>query len=49
LGQERAGSIDVVPRFAAEHRTANLAFVEWLKTSAEGRHVTPAQVALAPA
>ena len=38
---------NVVPRFAAEHRRANLAFVEWLKGFAERRGATPAQVALA--
>jgi aryl-alcohol dehydrogenase-like predicted oxidoreductase len=38
---------NVVPRFTAENRKANLAFVEWLKAFAEGRNATPAQVALA--
>jgi aryl-alcohol dehydrogenase-like predicted oxidoreductase len=38
---------NVVPRFAAENRKANLAFVEWLKTFAERKRATPAQVALA--
>jgi pyridoxine 4-dehydrogenase len=38
---------NVVPRFSAENRKANLAFVEWLKTFAEQKHATPAQVALA--
>jgi aryl-alcohol dehydrogenase-like predicted oxidoreductase len=38
---------NVVPRFTEENRKANLAFVEWLKTFAERRHATPAQVALA--
>jgi aryl-alcohol dehydrogenase-like predicted oxidoreductase len=38
---------NVVPRFTEENRKANLAFVDWLKTFAERRHVTPAQVALA--
>ena len=37
----------VVPRFAAENRKANLAFVEWLKAFAERKKATPAQVALA--
>jgi aryl-alcohol dehydrogenase-like predicted oxidoreductase len=37
----------IVPRFAAEHRKANLAFVDWLKTFAERRQATPAQIALA--
>jgi len=38
---------NVVPRFTAENRKANLAFVDWLKTFAERRKATPAQVALA--
>ena len=38
---------NVVPRFTEENRKANLAFVEWLKTFAEQRNATPAQVALA--
>lgn len=38
---------NVVPRFAAENRKANLAFVGWLTTFAERKQVTPAQVALA--
>ena len=38
---------NVVPRFTEENRRANLAFVEWLKTFAERRKATPAQVALA--
>jgi aryl-alcohol dehydrogenase-like predicted oxidoreductase len=38
---------NVVPRFSEENRKANLAFVEWLKTFAERKHATPAQVALA--
>ena len=38
---------NVVPRFTEENRKANLAFVDWLKTFAERKHVTPAQVALA--
>ena len=38
---------NVVPRFTPENRKANLAFVEWLKTFAERRKATPAQVALA--
>jgi len=36
-----------VPRFTEENRKANLAFVEWLKTFAEGKGATPAQLALA--
>jgi aryl-alcohol dehydrogenase-like predicted oxidoreductase len=38
---------NVVPRFTAENRKANLAFVEWLKRFAERKKVTPAQTALA--
>ena len=38
---------NVVPRFTEENRKANLDFVEWLKTFAERRNATPAQVALA--
>jgi len=38
---------NVVPRFTEENRKANLAFVEWLKSFAEGKQATPAQVALA--
>jgi aryl-alcohol dehydrogenase-like predicted oxidoreductase len=38
---------NVVPRFTAENRQANLAFVEWLKAFAAQKHATPAQVALA--
>ena len=38
---------NVVPRFTAENRKANLVFVEWLKTFAERKRATPAQVALA--
>ena len=38
---------NVVPRFTAENRKANLAFVEWLKVFAEKKHATPAQIALA--
>ena len=38
---------NVVPRFTAENRKANLAFVEWLKAFAERKHATPAQIALA--
>jgi aryl-alcohol dehydrogenase-like predicted oxidoreductase len=37
----------VVPRFTPENRTANLAFVEWLKAFAERKEATPAQIALA--
>ncbi len=38
---------NVVPRFTAENRKANLAFVEWLKTFADRKDATPAQIALA--
>src|SRR3970040_1123277 len=38
---------NVVPRFTAENRKANLAFVDWLKAFAERKNATPAQIALA--
>ena len=38
---------NLVPRFTSENRRANLAFVEWLKTFAERKKATPAQIALA--
>jgi aryl-alcohol dehydrogenase-like predicted oxidoreductase len=38
---------NVVPRFTEENRRANLAFVDWLKTFAERKQATPAQIALA--
>ena len=38
---------NVVPRFTAENRKANLAFVGWLTTFAERKRATPAQIALA--
>ena len=38
---------NVVPRFTAENRKANLAFVDWLTTFAARKEATPAQVALA--
>ena len=38
---------NVVPRFTEENRKANLAFVDWLKTFAERRGATSAQIALA--
>jgi aryl-alcohol dehydrogenase-like predicted oxidoreductase len=38
---------NVVPRFTAENRKANRAFVEWLTAFAERKHATPAQIALA--
>jgi len=36
-----------LPRFTAENRKANQAFVEWLKAFAVQKHATPAQIALA--
>ena len=36
-----------MPRFTEENRKANLAFVAWLKTFAERKQATPAQIALA--
>jgi len=38
---------NAVPRFSAENRKGNLAFVDWLKTFAERKKATPAQIALA--
>jgi aryl-alcohol dehydrogenase-like predicted oxidoreductase len=38
---------NVVPRFTAKNRKANLAFVEWLTAFAERKKATPAQIALA--
>ena len=38
---------NIVPRFTEDNRKANLAFVEWLKASAERKQATPAQIALA--
>jgi aryl-alcohol dehydrogenase-like predicted oxidoreductase len=38
---------NVVPRFTAENRKANQAFVDWLTRFAERTHATPAQIALA--
>ena len=38
---------NVVPRFTAENRKANLVFVEWLTTFAERKGASPAQIALA--
>jgi aryl-alcohol dehydrogenase-like predicted oxidoreductase len=38
---------NLVPRFTEENRKANIAFIEWLKTFAERKKGTPAQVALA--
>src|SRR4249919_584555 len=38
---------NVVPRFTAENRKANLAFVGWLTAFAERKNATPARIALA--
>jgi aryl-alcohol dehydrogenase-like predicted oxidoreductase len=38
---------NVVPRFTAENRKANLAFVDWLTEFAARKEATPAQIALA--
>jgi aryl-alcohol dehydrogenase-like predicted oxidoreductase len=38
---------NVVPRFSAENRKANQAFVEWLTNFARQKSATPAQIALA--
>ncbi len=38
---------NIVPRFTAENRKANLAFVAWLTTFAERKKATPARIALA--
>jgi aryl-alcohol dehydrogenase-like predicted oxidoreductase len=38
---------NVVPRFAEENRKRNIAFVGWLKTLADRKQATPAQIALA--
>ena len=44
---DRTDFRNVVPRFTPENRKANLAFVGWLKSFAERKQATPAQVALA--
>jgi aryl-alcohol dehydrogenase-like predicted oxidoreductase len=44
---DRSDFRNVVPRFTAENRKANLAFVEWLRQFAARKHATPAQIALA--
>ena len=44
---EQSDFRNVVPRFTEENRKANLAFVEWLKSFAERKGTTPAQIALA--
>ena len=38
---------NLVPRFTAENRKANFAFVEWLTAFAQRKQATPAQIALA--
>jgi len=38
---------NIVPRFTEENRKANLAFVDWLKSFAQRKGATPAQIALA--
>lgn len=38
---------NIVPRFTPEARKANQVFVDWLKTVAERKKATPAQIALA--
>jgi aryl-alcohol dehydrogenase-like predicted oxidoreductase len=38
---------NLVPRFTAENRKSNQAFVEWLKAFAERKQATPASIALA--
>jgi aryl-alcohol dehydrogenase-like predicted oxidoreductase len=38
---------NIVPRFSAKNRNANVAFVDWLKAFAVRKNATPAQVALA--
>jgi aryl-alcohol dehydrogenase-like predicted oxidoreductase len=38
---------NIVPRFTAENRKANQAFVEWLEAFAARKGATPAQIALA--
>jgi aryl-alcohol dehydrogenase-like predicted oxidoreductase len=38
---------NIVPRFTAENRRENLAFVDWLKAFAKRKQATPAQIALA--
>ena len=44
---EQSDFRNVVPRFTEENRKANLVFVEWLKSFAERKGATPAQIALA--
>ena len=38
---------NLLPRFSAENRQANQAFVDWLRSFAAQRNATPAQIALA--
>ena len=38
---------NIVPRFTAQNRKANLTFVDWLTTFAERKKASPAQIALA--
>jgi aryl-alcohol dehydrogenase-like predicted oxidoreductase len=44
---DRADFRNGLPRFSADNRKANLAFVAWLKSFADAKQATPAQVALA--
>ena len=44
---DRSDFRNVVPRFTAENRKANQAFVDWLTAFAERKKATPAQIALA--
>jgi aryl-alcohol dehydrogenase-like predicted oxidoreductase len=44
---DRTDFRNIVPRFTAENRKANLAFIEWLTGFAARKKATPAQVALA--
>jgi aryl-alcohol dehydrogenase-like predicted oxidoreductase len=44
---DRTDFRNVVPRFTAKNRAANLAFVDWLTTFAKPKNATPAQIALA--
>jgi aryl-alcohol dehydrogenase-like predicted oxidoreductase len=44
---DRTDIRSIVPRFTAENRKANQAFIEWLTSFAERNKATPAQIALA--
>jgi aryl-alcohol dehydrogenase-like predicted oxidoreductase len=44
---DRADFRNGLPRFSADNRKANLAFVAWLKSFADAKQATPTQVALA--